>query len=70
MSHSVEEIASPPRASDADMYRLLDLHLNWAERHLSEMQNNFEATVQRRRVLERCVRIADQYGHEVRHGGR
>jgi len=44
------------------------ISLDKARDYLPLMQNDFSATAARRALIELCVRIADEYGHEVRHG--
>lgn len=52
------------------MYRCLVADLEEARPFLGRMQNNFEATAARRKLLELVVQLSAEYGHEVRHGDR
>lgn len=66
MTRSVEVGLLPPVcAMDFEVARA---RLEDVEVGFGEQQNNFAATVARRQLLELCVRIADQFGHEVRRG--
>lgn len=60
---SVEVSEYRVRAEDFEVAkaRLEDCHPGFAQN-----QNNFAATVARRELLELCVRIADQFGSEIR----
>lgn len=60
---------SAPLASWA-AYRCLAQDLEEILPDLRRNQNSFALSAARRKVLELCVRIADEYGHEVRHGSR
>jgi hypothetical protein len=53
-----------------DLFRRVAEGLTQARPLIGIQQNNVEATAARRQLLELCVAIADEYGHEVRHGGR
>ena len=46
-------------------FRAAAISLDTAREYLPLMQNDFEATAARRALIETCVKVADEYGHEV-----
>jgi hypothetical protein len=56
--------------AEAKAYGTASAELEWVMRRIGEPCNNFAVTRERRKLIELCVAIADEHGHEVRHGGR